>query len=189
MKHFLPLLILFLSACSQNIGNLSIVSTQPTNISNEYDSIGQIQGESKINTNTRHPRASMTMINEAIQNALDISGADLITDATFERNYTFMFYFYTNYLVVTGEGWVKKKEGIKREKEIIEYDPDTGEPIDIPTKQEYPFDISTKKEGNDLARIASQFIFNPTPLQNCMAIPCGFIVFIIALVLAPGSDS
>ena len=129
MKHFLPLLILLLSACSQNIGNLSIVSTQPTNISNEYDSIGQIQGESKINTNTRHPRVNMTMINEAIQNALDISGADLITDATFERNYTFMFFFEANYLVVTGEGWVKKKEGIKREKEIIEYDPDTGEPI------------------------------------------------------------
>ena len=129
MKRLLPLLILFLSGCSQNIGNLSIVSTQPTNISNEYDSIGQIQGESKVTTDTRHPRASMIMINEAIQNALDISGADLITDATFERNYTFMFYFYTNYLVVTGEGWVKKKEGIKREKEIIEYDPDTGEPI------------------------------------------------------------
>ena len=129
MKHFLPLLILLLSACSQNIGNLSIVSTQPTNISNEYDSIGQIQGESKINMNTRHPRVNMTMINEAIQNALDISGADLITDATFERNYTFMFLFEANYLVVTGEGWVKKKEGIKREKEIIEYDPDTGEPI------------------------------------------------------------
>ena len=129
MKHFLPLLILFLSACSQNIGNLSIVSTQPTNISNEYDSIGQIQGESKINTNTRHPRVNMTMINEAIQNALDISGADLITDATFELKNTWMFFFEAKYLVVTGEGWVKKKEGIKREKEIIEYDPDTGKPI------------------------------------------------------------
>ena len=138
MMRFLPLLILFLSACSQNIGNLSIVSTQPTNISNEYDSIGQIQGESKIKPNTLYPQASMRMINEAIQNALDISGADLITDATFERNYTFMFLFEANYLVVTGEGWVKKKEGIKREKEIIEYDPDTGEPIDIPTKQESP---------------------------------------------------
>ena len=128
MKHFLPLLILLLSACSQNIGNLSIVSTQPTNISNEYDSIGQIQGESKIKPNI-YSQASMTEINEAIQNALDISGADLITDATFERNYTFMFLFEANYLVVTGEGWVKKKEGIKREKEIIDYDPDTGKPI------------------------------------------------------------
>jgi len=62
-------------------------------------------------------------------------------------------------------------------------------PFDIETKQEYPFDISTKKEGNDLARIASQFFFNPTPLQQCMTIPCGFIVFIIVLALNPGSDS
>ena len=62
-------------------------------------------------------------------------------------------------------------------------------PFDIETKQEYPFDISTKKEGNDLARIASQFFFNPTPLQQCMTIPCGFIVFIIAIALNPGSDS
>jgi len=62
-------------------------------------------------------------------------------------------------------------------------------PFDIETKQEYPFDISTKKEGNDLARIASQFFFNPTPLQTCMIFPCGFIVFIIAIALNPGSDS
>ena len=62
-------------------------------------------------------------------------------------------------------------------------------PFDIPTK----IDISTKKEGNDLAPIALQFLFNPTPserlLQNCMAIPCGFIMFIIAIALNPGSDS
>ena len=53
----------------------------------------------------------------------------------------------------------------------------------------YPFDTPTKKEGNDLARIASQFLFNPTPLQNCMGISCGIIVFFILLVLNPGSDS
>jgi hypothetical protein len=56
-----------------------------------------------------------------------------------------------------------------------------------------PFDIPTKKEGNELAPIALQFLFNPTPnqeaLQNCMAIPCGIIVFFILLVLNPGSDS
>ena len=57
------------------------------------------------------------------------------------------------------------------------------------TVHTYPFDISTKKEGNDLARIASQFFFNPTPLQTCMIFPCGFIVFIIAIALNPGSDS
>ena len=53
----------------------------------------------------------------------------------------------------------------------------------------YPFDIPTKKEGNDLAPIAMQFLFNPTPLQNCMGISCGIIMFFILLVLNPGSDS
>ena len=47
----------------------------------------------------------------------------------------------------------------------------------------YPFDIPTKKEENDLAPIAMQFLFNPTPLQNCMAIPCGIIMFIIVWAL------
>ena len=46
----------------------------------------------------------------------------------------------------------------------------------------YPFDIPTKKEGNELAPIALQFLFNPTPLQNCMGISCGIIVFFIAIV-------
>ena len=50
------------------------------------------------------------------------------------------------------------------------------------TVHTYPFDISTKKEGNDLAPIAMQFLFNPTPLQNCMGISCGIILFFIAIV-------
>ena len=50
------------------------------------------------------------------------------------------------------------------------------------TVHTYPFDISTKKEGNDLAPIALQFLFNPTPLQNCMGISCGIILFFIAIV-------
>ena len=71
---------------------------------------------------------------------------------------------------------------------------DNGEyyyPFDIPTK----IDISTKKEGNDLARIALEFFINPIPflpsddVPACIAIPCGFIVFIIVLALNPGSDS
>ena len=53
----------------------------------------------------------------------------------------------------------------------------------------YPFDIPTKKEGNDLARIASQFFFNPTPLQFCGGVIAWGIVFIILLALNPGSDS
>ena len=46
----------------------------------------------------------------------------------------------------------------------------------------YPFDIPTKNEGNELAPIAMQFLFNPTPLQNCMGISCGIILFFIAIV-------
>ena len=46
----------------------------------------------------------------------------------------------------------------------------------------YPFDIPTKKEGNELAPIVLQFLFNPTPLQNCMGISCGIILFFIAIV-------
>ena len=65
----------------------------------------------------------------------------------------------------------------------------------------YPFDTSTKKEGNDLARIAMQgndlariamqFLFNPnpTPLQFCGGVIAWGIVFIILLALNPGSDS
>ena len=52
-----------------------------------------------------------------------------------------------------------------------------------------PIDIPTKKEGNELAPIALQFLFNPTPLQNCMGSVCSIIVFIIFLALNPGSDS
>ena len=60
-------------------------------------------------------------------------------------------------------------------------------------KYYYPFDIPTKKEGNELAPIVLQFLFNPTPserlLQNCMGYVCGIIVFFILLVLNPGSGS
>ena len=54
-----------------------------------------------------------------------------------------------------------------------------------------PIDIPTKKEGNDLARIAMQFLFNPnpTPLQFCGGVIAWGIVFIILLALNPGSDS
>ena len=126
MKNFLLLSLIILSGCNQNLGNLSIVSTQPTSISNEYESIGPIQGESTIIASSAY---KMPMINDAIQNALFVSGADLITNATFELE-TYLWY---KKIIVTGEGWVKKKEGnnieTQREKKIIEYDPATGEPI------------------------------------------------------------
>ena len=126
MKKYLFISLIILSGCSQNIGNLSIVSTQPTNISNEYESIGLIRGENTIFVVDAN---KMPRINYPIQNALINSGADLITNATFELE-TYLWY---KKIIVTGEGWVKKKEGnnieTQREKKIIEYDPATGEPI------------------------------------------------------------
>ena len=126
MKKYLFISLIILSGCSQNIGNLSIVSTRPTNISNEYESIGLIKGESTI---FMVAADKMPRINDPIQNALNISGADLITNASFELE-TYPFF---KIIKVTGEGWVKKKEDniieTQRQKKIIEYDPETGEPI------------------------------------------------------------
>ena len=101
MKIYIFVSLIILSGCSQNIGNLSIVSTRPTSISNEYESIGFIQGESTI---YMAPADKMPRINDPIQNALNISGADLITNATFELE-IFAFILITKKLVVTGEGW------------------------------------------------------------------------------------
>ena len=126
MKKYLFISLIILSGCSQNIGNLSIVSTRPTNISNEYESIGIIQGKSTI---YYFQADKMPRINEPIQNALNISGADLITNATFELK----TYPYMKIIKVKGEGWVFKKDDniieTQRKKKIIEYDPSTGEPI------------------------------------------------------------
>jgi len=126
MKKYLFISLIILSGCSQNIGNLSIVSTRPTNISNEYESIGIIQGKSTI---YYFQADKMPRINEPIQNALNISGADLITNATFELK----TYPYMKIIKVKGEGWVLKKDDniieTQRKKKIIEYDPETGEPI------------------------------------------------------------
>ena len=126
MKKYLFISLMILSGCSQNIGNLSIASTRPTNISNEYESIGLIQGESTI---FMAPADKMPRINDPIQNALNLSGADLITNASFKLE-TYPFF---KIIKETGEGWVKKTEGntieTQRQKKIIEYDPKTGQPI------------------------------------------------------------
>ena len=126
MKKYLFISLIILSGCSQNIGNLSIVSTRPTNISNEYESIGLIQGKNTIFASSAD---KMPRINDPIQNALNISGADLITNASFKLE-TYLFF---KIIKVTGEGWVKKTEGntieTQTQKKIIEYDPATGEPI------------------------------------------------------------
>ena len=123
-------------------------------------------------------------------------------------------YFEGTFYGKVGEDIVFKVEGYTSTKKYSINDVET-----IVTKNDeltytvhtYPFDISTKKEGNDLAPIAMQgndlariamqgndlarnamqFLFNPnpTPLQFCGGVIAWGIVFIILLVLNPGSDS
>ena len=113
-------------------------------------------------------------------------------------------YFEGTFYGKVGEDIVFKVEGYTSTKKYSINDVET-----IVTKNDeltytvhtYPFDISTKKEGNDLARIAMQgndlariamqFLFNPnpTPLQFCGGVIAWGIVFIILLALNPGSDS
>ena len=101
------------------------------------------------------------------------------------------------YIGKVGEDIVFKVEGETSTKKYSINDVET-----IVTKNDeltytvhtYPFDNETKIEGNDLARIALQFFINPIPflpsdVPAFIAIPCGFIVFIIAIALNPGSDS
>ena len=173
MKNYLFLSLIIISGCSQNLGNLSIVSTQPTTLSSEYESVGSIQGKSAIITASAN---HLPLINDAINDALHLSEADVITDVTVEFQWS-TFFLTRKTLIITGEGWRRKEDhqgdvfdkdisippatddgdfividGIKYEREtaevdsktnpkvppalntekdrkIIEYNPDTGEPI------------------------------------------------------------
>ena len=94
-------------------------------------------------------------------------------------------YFEGTFYGKVGEDIVFKVEGYTSTKKYSINDVET-----IVTKNDeltytvhtYPFDISTKKEGNDLAPIAMQFLFNPTPLQNCIGISCVIILVFINIV-------
>ena len=44
MKKYLFISLIILSGCSQNIANFTLVSTESTNLDNEFESIGQIEG-------------------------------------------------------------------------------------------------------------------------------------------------
>ena len=173
MKNYLFLSLIIISGCSQNLGNLSIVSTQPTTLSSEYESVGSIQGKSAIITASAN---HLPLINDAINDALHLSEADVITDVTVEFQWS-TFFLTRKTLIITGEGWRRREghqsevfdkdisippatddgdsiviDGIKYEREtakvdsktnpqvppalntekdrkIIEYNPNTGEPI------------------------------------------------------------
>ena len=118
MKHYLLSLSIIILGCSQNIGNLSIASTQPVEIDKRYESIGLIEGESELITSSSH---KMVIIDKAIDNALTLFEADLMTDVTLELT-TSAIFMTRRKLIVKGEGW-KIKEQYKDgsvDKNIIE---------------------------------------------------------------------
>ena len=77
MKHYLLSFSIIILGCSQNIGRLSIASIQPVEIDKRYQSIGLIEGKSELITSSSH---KMVNIDEAIDNALTIFEADIMTD-------------------------------------------------------------------------------------------------------------
>ena len=106
MKHYLLSFSIIILGCSQNIGNLSIASTQPVEINKRYESIGLIKGESELVTSSSH---KMVNIDKAIDNALILFEADLMTDVTLELT-TSTIFITRRKLKVTGEGWKIKEE-------------------------------------------------------------------------------
>ena len=106
MKYYLLNFSIIISGCSQNIGSLSIASTQPVEIDKTYESIGLIEGESELVTSSSR---KMVNIDKAIDNALTLFKADLMTDVNLELT-TSTFYMTRRKLMVTGEGWKIKEE-------------------------------------------------------------------------------
>ena len=192
MKRFLPLLILAGLLFGQDVLYLKSGEYKKGTCIEKLDNdiVFQIEGESK------YTRFSIDLVeiietnNRAIFYPFDIPidiptkkdnpsfGQDILNLKSGE---SFEGTFYEK----VGEDIVFKVEGETSTKKYSINDVET-----IVTKYDeltytvhtYPFDISTKKEGNDLAPIAMQFLFNPTPLQNCMGISCGIILFFIAIV-------
>jgi len=106
MRYYPLTLSIVILGCSQNIGNLSIASTQPMEIDKRYQSIGIIEGKSELITSSSH---KMVNIDEAIDNALTILQADIMTDITLELT-TSSIFMTRKKLTVTGEGWKIKEK-------------------------------------------------------------------------------
>tara|TARA_Y100000816_G_C25747909_1_gene393401 strand:+ start:100 stop:513 length:414 start_codon:yes stop_codon:yes gene_type:complete len=106
MKNYFLSFFIILSGCSQNIGSLSIVSTRPIEIEKRYESIGLIEGKSELVTSSSH---KMLNKDKAIDNALTLSEADLMTDVTLELT-TSTIFITRRKLTATGEGWKIKEK-------------------------------------------------------------------------------
>ena len=145
MKHFLLLLIVFLSGCGhQHIANFSLVSTKATKLNNQYESIatklnnqyesiGSIEGADIAYIIFIIPIGTVK-IDNAVNNTLLSNNADYITN-TFISRESFYFPYIGGYqkYKVKGEGWRKidkvKEFETEQIRKIKEFDPETGEPI------------------------------------------------------------
>ena len=134
MKRFLPLLIVFLSGCGhQHIANFSLVSTKATNLNNQYELIGSIEGADIAYIIFIIPTGTVK-IDNAVNNTLLSNNADYITN-TFISRESFYFPYIGGYqkYKVKGEGWRKidkvKEFETEQIRKIKEFDPETGEPI------------------------------------------------------------
>jgi len=133
MKYFLVVLLLIFSGCSQNIAKFTIVSTKSTNLDNEYESIGQIEGVDIAYIIVFIPTGT-PRIDEAVNNALLNNSADYLTNTVVKNEIFYLPYIFGyNKLKVKGEGWriIDKKMApeTQTERKIIRFNPDTGEPI------------------------------------------------------------
>ena len=127
MKTPLLILTLTLFGCSQNIAELSVISTTSFKHENEYRSVGMIKGNDSeyiiIFVPTGTPR-----IDDAVSDALHKGNADYITDA--KIHYTT---FYIPYIggqmryTVQGEGWVRVNPYNEPIERTLKFDPETGE--------------------------------------------------------------
>ena len=75
-------------------------------IDERYESVGLIEGKSELVTSSSN---KMVNIDKAIDNALTLFEADLITDVTLELT-TSTIFMTRRKLIVTGEGWKIKEQ-------------------------------------------------------------------------------
>ena len=152
-NYFLSFLII-LSGCSQNIGNLSIVSTRPVEIDERYESIGLIEGKSELVTSSSN---KMVIIDKAIDNALTLFEADLITDVTLELT-TSTIFMNRRKLTVTGEGWKIKEQykGGSVDQNIIESNEKDEDDFIIIDGIRYEKEIANKSSNTKLEGLPFQ---------------------------------
>ena len=106
MKYSLIIFFLIIFGCSQNIANLTLVSTKSTDLSSKYESIGQIEGSDVSHIIVIIPTKLAPRIDKAVDNALINNNADYLTNAIVKSESFYIPYVYGfNKYKVIGEGW------------------------------------------------------------------------------------